>query len=218
MNIFSLDSKLYKLTVWMMRLAYVNVLWLSFSLLGLVIFGFFPSTISMFTIVRHWIKGKEDIPIWSTFWQSYKQSFLKVNLWAPIIIGIGYILYRNLIFFVEMNNQVGGLLFYLSIALAIFYLLFVAFLIPVYVHFDIKGLEIFKYSFIISVSYPIQSFYIVLTSVVIIYLSSVFPAVAPFFSGSILSLLVMRFAYVVFMKIESKNRKQSKQEISLNNR
>src|SRR5690625_6342583 len=53
----------YTLANWIMRLAYVNILWIAFSLVGIIILGFFPATIGMFTVIRKWIQGDGDIPI-----------------------------------------------------------------------------------------------------------------------------------------------------------
>ncbi|MEC0304686.1 DUF624 domain-containing protein, partial [Terribacillus saccharophilus] len=53
-----LSSSLYQLFEWITRFAYLNVLWILFTIAGGFIFGFFPSTIAMFTIIRDWLKGE----------------------------------------------------------------------------------------------------------------------------------------------------------------
>src|SRR5690625_1946818 len=88
----------YTLANWIMRLAYVNILWIAFSLVGIIILGFFPATIGMFTVIRKWIQGDGDIPIFTTFWATYKKEFLKSNLLGLFLSLIGYILYIDFIF------------------------------------------------------------------------------------------------------------------------
>jgi uncharacterized membrane protein YesL len=60
-----------------MKLAYLNLLWIVFSVGGLIVFGSIPASVSLFTIVRKWLINKEtDLPIFHTFFQNYKNEFL----------------------------------------------------------------------------------------------------------------------------------------------
>src|SRR5699024_5867832 len=88
----------YTLANWIMRLAYINVLWIAFSLVGIIIFASFTATIRMFTAIRKWIQGDGDIPIFMTFWATYKKEFLKSKLLSLFLSLIGYILYIDFIF------------------------------------------------------------------------------------------------------------------------
>ncbi|MBP3951901.1 YesL family protein [Bacillus suaedae] len=202
---FTMDSLLYKFTVWFMRLAYVNILWIVLTITGLGVFGFFPSTVAMFAVVRHWIRGDTEIPILITFWSHYKTNFMKTNMLGMVMTLLGLMIYWNLLFFISMNNQIGAMLFYLTIALALVYFVVVSFIIPVYVHYDLKVVGYLKYAFIISLSYPHHALYIGFSSIVMYYATLFFPVLFLFFSGSFLSLLIMRFAYVVFERVERKN-------------
>src|SRR4051794_15867366 len=74
-----LNGNVYKYCDWIMKFGYLNLLWMLFTLTGLIIFGFMPATISLFTITRAWIRGNTDIPIWSTFLKVYKSEFVKSN-------------------------------------------------------------------------------------------------------------------------------------------
>lgn len=58
---------IYHISNWIMRLAYVNFLWILFTLAGFIVFGFFPATIATFAVVRKWIFDTTDIPIFTTF-------------------------------------------------------------------------------------------------------------------------------------------------------
>lgn len=75
----------YSISEWVLRFAYVNVLWISFNLLGLIVFGFFPATIAMFTVVRKWVLKETDISVFNTFWFAYKKEFFKGNFLGFII-------------------------------------------------------------------------------------------------------------------------------------
>lgn len=204
-----MESALYKLSTWIMRMAIVNILWISFTIIGFGVLGFFPATVAMFTIVRHWIRGDSDIPIYSTFWNTYKQNFLKSNILGIIFVIGGVVIFWDLLFFRDIGGSMGFVLFFLSIVLALFYLMTTFILIPVIVHYDIKTFENIKYAFIISSSYPLQAIYIGLSIYAIFYVTTWFPILFIFFSGSFLSLVIMRFAYTAFEKTEKKKESRS---------
>nr|WP_052044317.1 DUF624 domain-containing protein [Alkalihalobacillus alcalophilus] len=69
------DSPLYTISDWIMRLAYINLLWLLFMIIGLFIVGFMPATVAMFTVIRMLLMKEESVPIFKTF-----LTFLKRNL------------------------------------------------------------------------------------------------------------------------------------------
>jgi hypothetical protein len=73
----SLIEVIYRLSNLILRLVYINFLWILFSLLGLLIAGFFPSTVAMFTVVRIWVLGETDAAIFNMFWKTLNISFLK---------------------------------------------------------------------------------------------------------------------------------------------
>ncbi|MFL6557407.1 MAG: YesL family protein, partial [Bacillus sp. (in: firmicutes)] len=103
MNKLSMQG-LFTLTEWITKFAYVNFLWMGFSFLGLVIFGVSPATVAMFTIVRKWIIGEQDIPVFRTFWNTYKAEFLRSNG-----LGIVFVLLTGLIlldlYYMKVDNS-----------------------------------------------------------------------------------------------------------------
>ncbi|MEH7253744.1 DUF624 domain-containing protein, partial [Neobacillus niacini] len=62
--------------IWMLKVAYLNVLWISFTLVGLGLFGLFPSTGAMYTIVQKWLRKEPVEKIFHTFWNIYKKEFI----------------------------------------------------------------------------------------------------------------------------------------------
>lgn len=69
-----LINKIYSLSNWIVKICYVNLLWGIFMLVGLIVFGFFPATVALFTVCRKWVLGDRDVPIFSTFWSAYKKG------------------------------------------------------------------------------------------------------------------------------------------------
>ena len=80
------------------RLAYANLLWILFTVLGLGIFGFMPATVALFTVTRKWVMGDRDIPVFKTFWNTYRKEFFKSTLFGVVLFAIGYIIYIDLAF------------------------------------------------------------------------------------------------------------------------
>lgn len=72
--IHSVANGLNHFCTWVMRLAYLNVLWILFSLAGLVVFGLMPATAAMFTVAREWAKGNTDAPVFSVFFGRLKRN------------------------------------------------------------------------------------------------------------------------------------------------
>ncbi len=203
MNRFSLNG-LFAMTEWITKLAYLNLLWLGFSLLGLGIFGFFPATVSMFTVVRKWLIGETDTPIFHTYWKTYKQEFLKSNGLGLIMLIFCGLIVLDLVF---MNKN--GAWFTNLIQIPIYLFIFscvmtMMYLFPVYVHYDLKFIDVFKNSFLIMLINPISNL-VVIIGIVSVYLVMKFiPGLAFFFGGSVPVLIIMAACYVAFNRIDQK--------------
>ena len=70
----------YSVSEWVMKFTYVNILWITFSILGLFVLGLFPATTAMFAVIRKWVLKLPDIPTFKTFTSAYKKEFLKSNV------------------------------------------------------------------------------------------------------------------------------------------
>src|SRR5690606_4799217 len=84
MNI--LNSPIYKGMEWITRFVYLHLLWICFTLLGGIVFGLFPATVTSHAIMRKWLRGEDDFPILQTYWSYYKQDFWKSNTLGIIIV------------------------------------------------------------------------------------------------------------------------------------
>lgn len=186
---------------------YVNFLWLLFSILGLIITGFFPSTVAMFTVVRKWVLGESGVPIFETFWSSYKKQFLRSNLLGYSLCFIGVVIYTDLFFLQQVENNYLQILYIPALFLTLLYLLTLLFVIPIVVHYDVKGFQIIKNAFYISIISPLSIIKMVLSLLIIGYLLITFPALWVLFSGSASSYFIMRIANSAFLKYEQKRNK-----------
>lgn len=185
----------------LLKIVYLNFLWLFFSAIGLFIFGLFPATISLFTVIRQMLLEVEK-PISQTFWQTYKKEWLRGNAYAAISYAVLLILAIDL--YVIYTVESLAILFFptLIIAFLIFGTLF--FLFPVYVHFELSFFARIKQAFLFTLTSPAT---VLLNALIVLGLYCIFnfmPGAIPLFIGSVLGYFVMTFSLRAFKKVEKK--------------
>ncbi|QGH33531.1 DUF624 domain-containing protein [Gracilibacillus salitolerans] len=198
-------SGFYRLSEWIMRMAILNLLWLLFTLIGGVIFGFGPSTAAMFAIVRKWIQRQEDVPLFKTFWNLFKEEFVRANILSFILIAVGYILFIDLRFFLMQDGFIFRILSFVMIILSFIYVITALYIFPVFVHYNLKLVQYLRNAFLIAIATPFLTILMIM-SLVLIYLLLVYiPGLIPFFGGSCFSFCLMWIAYLSISKVEAAN-------------
>jgi uncharacterized membrane protein YesL len=185
---------------WVMRLVYVNILWIVFTLLGLVILGFFPATTAMFAIVRRWVM-KEELPVFKTFWTTYKSEFLKSNLLGLLIIVFGFFMYSNIKIVEATTVPLLKLVYIPNVICILIYSLTLLYIFPVFVHFDVGLKDVVKNAIVLMTVNPIATFTMAVLTSLFYFILYQFPGLIPFFSGSVPAFLLMFFCSHVFTKI-----------------
>jgi uncharacterized membrane protein YesL len=202
MKLGGLSGRFFLISEWISRFAYVNFLWIVFSLAGLVVFGFMPATVALFVITRKWVLGQTEIPIFQTYWKTFRKEFIKSNVLGLILFLLGYILYVDLAF-IQAEGILLSLLRFCVLAVGFFFVIILLYIFPVYVHYDWKILKYIKYALILGASYPHFTFGMMIGMFILYLLLSILPGVIPFFSVSLLAYLVMYVSCQVFSKAES---------------
>src|SRR5690625_4340499 len=126
------------------KLAYINLLWILFSLMGLLAFGIFPATIAMFTVLRKMVL-KQDFNMFSVFWKTYKKEFLKGNLLGIMLVTVNVITYLSFSFYRESTGTME-LFFYPMMIVIILIFLTKLFVFTVYFLFILLFILIFNIS------------------------------------------------------------------------
>jgi uncharacterized membrane protein YesL len=188
----------YSISECIMRFAYVNILWISFTLLGFIAFGFFPSTIAMFTVVRKWIMKQHDIPIFKTFWFTYKKEFVKGNLLGLVICLMGFLMYSNITIVEATTVKTLKLLYIPNIIVIFIFLLTSIYIFPVFAHFDVHLRDGIKNAFIFMALNPVPTFCMATLTGFLGFIFIKFPGLIPFFSGSLTAYIVMWISNYVF--------------------
>lgn len=200
-----IGNALYKATEWITKCALLQVYWIIFTLSGLIILGFYPATIASFAIIRQWIKGNTDIPLFKNFLIYFRREFLKANLFG-LILNIFIALLCLDIFYIYLNQASG--FEWINIPLFAYILLFTLFtfyLFPVYVHYDQIILKQFTSAFSIMLVSPWHTLLMLITfssASVIIY---ILPAVGFIFGISIYGFITTWFAMHAFLNIQKKH-------------
>lgn len=136
---------------------YLNLLWVLFSCLGLVVFGVSPATTVLYKLSARIIRG-EEFPIFQTFWAHFKEDFVKANLLVgTLMISLYFLLvqyqilslYNNLYFLVAR---------YIIIGFVFVYMMITVFILPVFAKYPSANLKgVYKLSFIFSIARPFFS-------------------------------------------------------------
>ena len=196
----------YRLLEWISRLAFLNLLWISFTLFGLVIFGFFPATIAIFAVARKWIQGNDDISMFQTFWNAYKREFVKSNLLGLIITAISWVLYIDFQFVLNSTNQFVSVLIVPLFIIILIFIAMVFYIIPMFVHYDMKISQVIKNSFFVMIMNPLSTFYLLIGSFGILFALSFAPPICILYSGNLLALFIMKPAMNAFEKVDRKSK------------
>ncbi|PFN97218.1 hypothetical protein COJ85_22895 [Bacillus sp. AFS076308] len=200
-------GKAYTFCEWVMKLAYVNILWTLFSLLGLIFLGAAPATAALFSIVRKWLMDETDLPIFRTFLNTYKKEFGKANKLGWLMAIIGMFLYIDFKFLINIG---GTIQYVLSIPLLIITLLFfitLLYIFPVYVHYELRLGQYIKNSFYIGIINMHITILMIAAMVLLVLLYSYFPGFVPFLGVSLVSLIIMIGAKQSFHRIDAKQKK-----------
>ncbi|WP_129726658.1 YesL family protein [Ectobacillus funiculus] len=195
-------GKLFTVCEWIMKLAYVNILWFLFTAAGLVMFGFMPATVALFTIVRKWLLKEIDIPIWRTFLTVYKNEFRKSNILGFILAVCGTLIYIDFQFLLSTEGITQLVMSIFLLIIACFYLILLSFFFPVYVHYDLKVFDYLKYAVLLgALNFHMVLFMLAGLSAAVFLLLYV-PGLIPFFSAVSISCVLMSGGVYSFKRVQ----------------
>jgi uncharacterized membrane protein YesL len=197
-------NRIYSATEWIAKFAYINLLWIGFSLVGLIVLGFFPATISLFAVIRKWIMGEGDIPIFRTFWTTYKSEFLRSNGLGLLVAVVSGLIVLDLVFMKNLGNgftnaiQFPLYMFLFAVVMTMFYLF------PVYVHYELKLIQMIKNSFFMMLINPLENLVMIAGIASLIFVVKFIPGLGFFFGGSLSAAIIMASGYLAFNKVDKK--------------
>lgn len=206
----SQEGIIYRTTVWITRLAYLNLLWLLFTIVGLVILGFYPATVAMFAIERRWIRGNKDLPMFKTFKEEFFKNFKHSNIIGHCFTLLALLIYINYQFVAVMDFWLADVFQYVLFALAFLTFIIFMYIFPVFVHYQVTLIEAISFAFVIALSSPLNTVLILVNVISFFFIAFYIPGIIPVFMGSAISFITMWFAYRTIQKIDKKNEASEK--------
>ncbi len=189
---------------WIAKLSYLNLLWLGFSVLGLLIGGFFPATAAMFNICRKWVVGQSTERLFNEFAYYFRKEFWKANFIGWIMVVLGVVLYLN---YRVLEVSEGG--YHLSVVFSFYVLLFLYTVVVVNIFAYLAFYEsslwmVLKNAMIIGLVHFPYTLAIFITLVGLVYVSLSLPAMILFFIGSLGALSTSWLFHTSIKKLEEK--------------
>lgn len=180
-----------------LKLVYIQVLWIAFTFLGFILFGFGPATYAMFSVMRQWVRGNKDIPIFKSFLTAYRTGFKESLGIGLFYLACGVILYIDLLY--VQSPGLRGLL----IVICFLYAVSLLYIFPILVHYDWKRPALkLKCSILFGLSYLQYTLTLLAALAAVYFVLFLFPGVLTFFGISIGSYLIMWMVNQVFKRIE----------------
>ncbi len=188
---------------WITKLAYVNLLWVVFTLLGGIVLGIMPATVAMFATLKAQLQTSRESPVSSVFIQNYKQEFWKSNRLGMILVVVGALLVLDLRFFNQMaQSSLFLVLKYITVGILAVYLFTVMYVFPVFVTYKMPLSRILQVSIFIAATRPIRSILMLIFGFAFTFILSFMHALFILFIGSGLAILMLLNATGVFKTLD----------------
>jgi len=221
----------YRISEWIMRLSVTNLLWLVtafpvfFCIFNMFFFSqnveevqawllpiavltpflLFPSTSAMFALARKWVMGDGDVPLFKTFFRSYKENYKQSMLGGIFYVVLLSLLVFNYQFYAAQTGY-AAMLVYVFLAFIIVVSLSIFNFFCIVVHLHMKTFQLFKNALLVTVGQPFRAILIGLSCVAILYISfTQITFLIPFFMGSLIALVTFWHFHAGFRKIVTKH-------------
>ncbi|WP_052712094.1 YesL family protein [Domibacillus indicus] len=189
---------------WVLKLLILNILWVMFTGLGLIIFGFFPATAALFAVIRKLVMHDEDVSIFQLFWSTYKLEFIKSNFLGSIILSIGAILFVDIYILNKLDPSIlNQVLIIVVFVLIVIYMALITYIFPVFVHYKMNVLGYFKYTIILIIGRPFHTIFLMVSIIALLYLLRWIPGLIPVLGISVFALIIMKIASMSLPKINN---------------
>ncbi|WP_173917213.1 YesL family protein [Halobacillus sp. Marseille-Q1614] len=187
---------------WVTHFALLNLLWIVGTLMGGIVLGLAPSTVAMYTVSRKQARGEENVRLAKTFFSTYRKEFFRANGLALILTVAGWLCFYDLQFFQQMEGPLYTFLTYVAMAACLTFIILLVYILPVYVHYDLKLMQMMKQALFIGFLKPSNLILMIITSLSTYYFFISFPGFIPLFGFTIFAHLNMWMGLKCFETIE----------------
>jgi uncharacterized membrane protein YesL len=179
---------------------WTTIFWIVVPIAVVAPFTLFPATSAMFSVARKWVLGDTDVPLLKTFFRGYKSNYVQA-----MIGGIFYaLLFAILIIDFQVYwKDIKGfqVIAYLFIALMLLLLISLLHFFSLLSHFHMKTVQLLKNALILTIGRPIRSLIMAIGATVVIFMSTKFTFLIPFFFGSIIAVYTFYNFNLVIQKM-----------------
>jgi uncharacterized membrane protein YesL len=242
---------LYRITEWITRIAASNILWalcstpfLFFGLMKILMLGtssggvneqltlnwamgilapftVFPASAALFTVVRKWVMGNTDVGTFRTFFQGYKENYLKSMLGGVIYTLMFVIMYVDVtVYMTQMPNFriVGILMLVLMIILSVSMFNFFS----IVVHYQMSFKQVMTNSILLTIARPIRVFSTLIAAGVLAYIGLRYPVLYIICIPTLIAMAAFFNFYATYNKLQlqveqKKLKEEEEREAALNN-
>lgn len=215
MELTGIKGSLYRFSQIIMTIAYLNFLWVLFTLLGGIILGIHPSTVALFSSLKIWREKSIEEVNFKMYKEYYKREFKRSNI-LGVFVNILVILsiYNGVIVYINRSHIHPALTVCYMVSIVLLAVLLI-YIYPVYVLFNKKITDTFTYSLIIGMANPFTTLLIlvlVFLLSVAIYSTSGLPI---FFGVSATSYVIVKFTMNIYHKMKDKLAESSSSKTSI---
>lgn len=200
----SLLNKIYVGFEWFVKLTYLQLIFILFTIVGLVIFGIFPALAALMSVVRQWLRGTTDKNVFKTFYGYFRQYLIQGNILGYLLVFLTSAFVIYIYWFSQVDHLIGNILIFIVFFILFFVLVLWIYWLPILVHYELKGFQHFKYALLIGLMRPLHTISFVLFGIVIYYWSRIIPGLIPIVNMSILGIGWMFIALNAFKKFDEK--------------
>lgn len=200
-----LVSSLDRFLKLILQVAWLNLLWFLFTLLGLVVVGIFPATTATISVARKWIKEGMIDSTFLSFNETYRKEFKKSNLIGFNLVFIIILLTLNYYALLEFGEQIPIFIIFAYYFVVIIFSILLVWLFPLLSHYDAKVTHYFKNALIIGLTRIPTTISIIVSIFIILYVSFKLPSLLLFFTISLVALSIAFLTEKVFEEIDENN-------------
>ncbi|MFJ7976710.1 YesL family protein [Peribacillus sp. NPDC096379] len=215
-----LMNNVYVVCDWIIRLLYLNLLWIVFTIAGLVIAGIFPATVALFSVLKEWIHEGKNVRVFNVFLNIYRKEFLKANRLGIILFFISIVFYTDWLFTNQLSGTLGMITKGVLLGSGFVFGITLLYVVPVYLQVDGKVFTTIKLAFLIGIIYPHYTFIMMLSVASLMLISFLLPMAGFLFFASGLGCVLMFFSMHLIRKIGDRTKKiqkQGKSQLAIHN-
>lgn len=193
------QNKAVQICFWVSQVAYLNLLWLAFTLLGGIVLGIMPATTALYSLIRKWLM-KEDTHTFDLFFSTYKAEWIRSNyIGYFFLLAFGFFCLDVYFAFQEGSVLSQILVFPLS-ALAIYSLGCFTVSFPVMAHFRASHADTIRYILALTITKPFFSLSAIVAWVGTLWMVGHYWILVLYCLGVVPAFYIMKYLLTIFPK------------------